>query len=137
MRRREPAVFAAAEQFLSASSYMVLRLTGESVMDYHTASYYNPLFALRGFRRDRRFAQTNLASHRLPRLPRPRVTRGPLPAAPGQAGNGPGTGTAVDGVVLAGAWTDTGWPATMEGAVRSGLRAAREAANDTAVVRPG
>jgi hydroxysqualene dehydroxylase len=22
--------------------------------------------------------------------------------------------------VLAGAWTDTGWPATMEGAVRSG-----------------
>ena len=25
----------------------------------------------------------------------------------------------------AGAWTDTGWPATMEGAVRSGLAAAR------------
>ncbi len=30
-------------------------------------------------------------------------------------------------MVLAGAWTDTGWPATMEGAVRSGLAAAREA----------
>jgi hydroxysqualene dehydroxylase len=29
-------------------------------------------------------------------------------------------------VVRAGAWTDTGWPATMEGAVRSGLAAARE-----------
>jgi squalene-associated FAD-dependent desaturase len=28
-------------------------------------------------------------------------------------------------VVRAGAWTDTGWPATMEGAVRSGLAAAR------------
>ena len=28
---------------------------------------------------------------------------------------------------LAGAWTDTGWPATMEGAVRSGLTAARAA----------
>jgi monoamine oxidase len=26
--------------------------------------------------------------------------------------------------VLAGAWTDTGWPATMEGAVRSGHTAA-------------
>jgi hypothetical protein len=26
----------------------------------------------------------------------------------------------VAGVYLAGAWTDTGWPATMEGAVRSG-----------------
>src|SRR6185436_229296 len=30
-------------------------------------------------------------------------------------------------VHLAGAWTDTGWPATMEGAVRSGLAAARAA----------
>jgi squalene-associated FAD-dependent desaturase len=45
----------------------------------------------------------------------------------------PGTGalrprpTAVDGVFLAGAWTATGWPATMEGAVRSGLAAARAA----------
>src|SRR4029079_12499956 len=30
-------------------------------------------------------------------------------------------------VHLAGAWTDTGWPATMEGAVRSGLAAAHAA----------
>jgi squalene-associated FAD-dependent desaturase len=35
--------------------------------------------------------------------------------------------TAVPGLVLAGAWTDTGWPATMEGAVRSGHTAARHA----------
>jgi squalene-associated FAD-dependent desaturase len=33
--------------------------------------------------------------------------------------------TAAPGLVLAGAWTDTGWPATMEGAVRSGDTAAR------------
>jgi squalene-associated FAD-dependent desaturase len=46
-------------------------------------------------------------------------------AAPGQGARRPGTRTPVDGVVLAGAWTDTGWPATMEGAVRSGLLAAR------------
>jgi hydroxysqualene dehydroxylase len=32
-----------------------------------------------------------------------------------------------DGVFVAGAWTDTGWPATMEGAVRSGVAAARAA----------
>jgi hydroxysqualene dehydroxylase len=31
----------------------------------------------------------------------------------------------MPGVALAGAWTDTGWPATMEGAVRSGIVAAR------------
>lgn len=46
-------------------------------------------------------------------------------AAPGQAARRPGPRTPVEGVVLAGAWTDTGWPATMEGAVRSGMRAAR------------
>jgi squalene-associated FAD-dependent desaturase len=46
-------------------------------------------------------------------------------AAPGQAARRPGARTPLAGVVLAGAWTDTGWPATMEGAVRSGMRAAR------------
>jgi predicted NAD/FAD-dependent oxidoreductase len=30
----------------------------------------------------------------------------------------------LPGLALAGGWTDTGWPDTMEGAVRSGLRAA-------------
>jgi monoamine oxidase len=33
----------------------------------------------------------------------------------------------VNGLALAGAWTDTGWPATMEGAVRSGHSAAEVA----------
>jgi uncharacterized protein with NAD-binding domain and iron-sulfur cluster len=32
----------------------------------------------------------------------------------------------VRNLFLAGDWTDTGWPATMESAVRSGLLAARE-----------
>jgi uncharacterized protein with NAD-binding domain and iron-sulfur cluster len=32
--------------------------------------------------------------------------------------------TSVRGMFLAGDWTDTGWPATMEGAVRSGYLAA-------------
>lgn len=33
--------------------------------------------------------------------------------------------TPVDGLFLAGDWTDTGWPATMEGAVRSGYLASQ------------
>jgi hypothetical protein len=37
----------------------------------------------------------------------------------------PGVETSRPGVVRAGAWTDTGWPATMESAVRSGRAAAR------------
>ncbi|MDH2388099.1 hydroxysqualene dehydroxylase HpnE [Streptomyces sp. HNM0663] len=36
----------------------------------------------------------------------------------------PGARTRAPGLYLAGAWTATGWPATMEGAVRSGLSAA-------------
>ena len=37
----------------------------------------------------------------------------------------PGVETSRTNVVRAGAWTDTGWPATMESAVRSGRRAAQ------------
>jgi squalene-associated FAD-dependent desaturase len=37
----------------------------------------------------------------------------------------PGVETSRTGVVRAGAWTDTGWPATMESAVLSGRRAAQ------------
>ncbi len=48
-------------------------------------------------------------------------------AAPAARALRPGARTAIPGLVLAGAWTDTGWPATMEGAVRSGRAAAREA----------
>jgi squalene-associated FAD-dependent desaturase len=35
----------------------------------------------------------------------------------------PGTATAIDRLVLAGDWTDTGYPAVLEGAVRSGIAA--------------
>jgi squalene synthase HpnD len=46
--------------------------------------------------------------------------------APGCGQLRPPAATSLPGLVLAGAWTDTGWPDTMEGAVRSGLNAARE-----------
>ncbi|PWI41578.1 hydroxysqualene dehydroxylase HpnE [Streptomyces sp. ICBB 8177] len=47
--------------------------------------------------------------------------------APGVGRLRPAARTRAPGLYLAGAWTATGWPATMEGAVRSGLRAARDA----------
>jgi squalene-associated FAD-dependent desaturase len=46
---------------------------------------------------------------------------------PGTRAFRPKTRTAVPGMFLAGAWCDTGWPATMEGAVRSGQQAATQA----------
>jgi uncharacterized protein with NAD-binding domain and iron-sulfur cluster len=50
-------------------------------------------------------------------------------AGPGARAWRPGPRTELPGLVLAGCWTDTGWPATMEGAVRSGHAAAREVLN--------
>jgi squalene-associated FAD-dependent desaturase len=47
-------------------------------------------------------------------------------AAPGARALRPAARTGLSGLALAGAFTDTGWPATMEGAVRSGLAAAHE-----------
>ena len=59
------------------------------------------------------------------------VTREPnatFNGAPGTHRLRAGAECATAGVYLAGAWCDTGWPATMEGAVRSGTRAGRLAA---------
>lgn len=46
---------------------------------------------------------------------------------PGMRKLRPTPGRLAPGVFIAGAWTDTGWPVTMEGAVRSGLIAASAA----------
>jgi squalene-associated FAD-dependent desaturase len=55
-----------------------------------------------------------------------RERRATFRQVPGCGEKRPGARTGLAGLVLAGAWTDTGWPDTMEGAVRSGLIAARE-----------
>lgn len=59
------------------------------------------------------------------------VTREPkatFRGLPGTHSLRPGTECGLPGVFLAGAWCDTGWPATMEGAVRSGVEAGRRGA---------
>lgn len=55
---------------------------------------------------------------------------------PGSARLRPGPRTGVDGLFLAGAWTDTQWPATMESAVRSGHAAAAAVIEARAAARP-
>lgn len=54
-----------------------------------------------------------------------REHRATFRAVPGTAPLRPSARTPLTGLAVAGAWCDTGWPATMEGAVRSG-RAATE-----------
>jgi squalene-associated FAD-dependent desaturase len=55
-----------------------------------------------------------------------RERRATFRQGPGSGALRPGAATSVPGLALAGAWTNTGWPDTMEGAVRSGHQAAQE-----------
>jgi squalene-associated FAD-dependent desaturase len=69
-------------------------------------------------------------------LRRSAITRNPeatYTARPGQ--RRPGPGTAIENVAIAGSWTDTGWPDTMESAVRSGRAAAAHLAGALRGVR--
>jgi squalene-associated FAD-dependent desaturase len=52
-----------------------------------------------------------------------REKRATFRGVPGTARLRPKAATGLPGLVLAGSWTDTGWPDTMESAVRSGLNA--------------
>ncbi len=57
-------------------------------------------------------------------------------AAPGTHRARPSTITAVPGLFIAGDWTNTGWPACLEGAVRSGITAAMACRSPAGGVRP-
>jgi zeta-carotene desaturase len=58
-------------------------------------------------------------------------------SAPGAAGNRLPQVTPIQNLFLAGEWTATGWPSTMESAVRSGVLAAdKVAAASKARLRP-
>ncbi len=61
--------------------------------------------------------------------------RATFSAAPGLEACRPGAATQIAGLFLAGDWTRSGWPATMEGAVRSGYLAAE--AVSAAAGKPG
>ena len=69
------------------------------------------------------------------RLRDPRAARD-LPRCARDARAAAGPRTRQPGLYLAGAWTDTGWPATMEGAVRSGHAAAEALLADLHARRP-
>ncbi len=60
---------------------------------------------------------------------------------PGVEQNRPSQRTPIEGLFLAGDWTDTGWPATMEGAVRSGYLAVEGILEDlgrpVSLIQPG
>ena len=50
VRRHEPGVWASTRRWFNSSSYAVARLTGEYVLDHHTASQCDPLYEMAGRR---------------------------------------------------------------------------------------
>jgi squalene-associated FAD-dependent desaturase len=65
-----------------------------------------------------------------------RERRATFRQGPGTGRLRPGAGTVVPGLAVAGAWTETGWPDTMEGAVRSGQNAAEHILSGLAALGP-
>ena len=68
LKRNEPDIYARTHKFITASSYLVLKLTGEYVIDRHTGCYYNPLIDVHATAWDDRFAEPIVELERLPKL---------------------------------------------------------------------
>lgn len=66
LKRHEPEIYRNAASFHSASDFIVLRLTGQHVMDAYTASLYNPLFDLESGAWSEEFANQIVDLARLP-----------------------------------------------------------------------
>jgi xylulokinase len=68
MRRNEPELWRQVAHITTASSYLIYRLTGEKVMDRHTASHYMPLVDLQRLEWSDRYAAGIVELEMLPRL---------------------------------------------------------------------
>lgn len=68
LAEHEPDIAAQARWFVTASTYIVYRLTGELVVDPHTASHWNPLFDPRAIAWTDQFAEGITSLDRLARL---------------------------------------------------------------------
>lgn len=92
IRNNEPETWDRTEKVASSSSYVVLRLTGEYVLDHHTASQYQPLYDLEARAWDARWSSGIVGSLELPRLAWPGEVVGTVtPAAAGESGIPAGT----------------------------------------------
>lgn len=92
VRRHEPEVFERATGWYGSNSYITAKLTGEYVMDHHTASQCDPLYATREFEWNLPWAQRICGHLPLPRLVWPADVVGTVtPAAAAATGIPVGT----------------------------------------------
>jgi xylulokinase len=81
VRRHEPDVFERATGWYGSNSYIAAKLTGEYVMDHHTASQCDPLYATRDFDWNYEWAKRICGHLPLPRLVWPSDVVGAVSAA--------------------------------------------------------
>jgi len=111
LRRREPDVWARTRRLLMASSYAVQRLTGEYVLDHHSASQCDPLYDLEAGDWHAPWAEAIAPGLPLPRLLWPGEVAGEVSAAGAEA-----TGLALRTPVAAG--TIDAWAEALSAGVR-------------------
>ena len=96
LRRHEPDVWSRLRRWHMASSFAVARLTGEWILDHHSASQCDPLYELAGSRWDRDWAEVVAPGLPLPPLAWPGEVVGTVHAAGAEAtGIAPGTPVAA------------------------------------------
>ncbi len=78
LAEHEPAVAAASRWYVTASTYLGYRLTGELAIDAHTAAHWNPLFDPGAIAWTDRFADGITTLDRLPRIGWPADVLGSL-----------------------------------------------------------
>ena len=112
LRRNEPQVWAQTKRWYGSSSYVVARLTGEYVLDHHTASQCSPLYDLgeRGWATD--WVEEVAGDLSMPRLAWPGECVGRITAEAAAA-----TGLAEGTPVMAG--TVDAWAESFSCGVRS------------------
>ncbi|MEH3140002.1 MAG: FGGY-family carbohydrate kinase [Mycobacterium kyogaense] len=81
VRNHEPHVFDAAAGWYGSNSFIAAKLTGEYVMDHHTASQCDPLYATRDFEWNREWAERICGPLPLPSLVWPSDVVGHVSAA--------------------------------------------------------
>ena len=99
VHRHEPEVFEKARGWYGSNSYIAAKLTGEYVMDHHTASQCDPLYATRRFDWNLPWAQRICRHLPLPRLVWPSDIVGEVTAAAAAATGVPAGTPVVAGTV--------------------------------------
>ena len=68
LRDNEPDVWSKTAHYLTATGYVVFRLTNEYVIDHHHSSYFGPFIDIRHGRWDLRYADGAVTEEQLPRI---------------------------------------------------------------------